>query len=1305
MTTTNHQDKHFQRYDRSSKSIKQFSKSLFTLHLRGTDLQSGYRNLSSKSYHPKKILNDIKEEQRRLTNIFKVDEQFETATFEVTSAISGLRFTHKINLLKSIADQYVHHWIDVFRETARICNWNQDIQFDVLKQLVDVTIHILIGECSSAEEILFKILKTKYNYQTSFIYHNKLSHIKQFNFYTIHAYYNEIKNVSYRLGACLDWNRNMIEEKIKETFLNNLDYEAKLELTRFPTADIPNIITQITTVENIIIENLSLSLTLEYESKPSNNYQPNKNTYRPIKNHKDAKEVKFCSFHKTHTHNDTECRAINKRKRCEETSRDKTLIVQETSPKIKNIEVDIKIKEKTYNAILDTGSSENCIPEKICTELDIRTNKLNQVRTIELANGTSEEIKYDAKIEFSLFNDNHNKYISNFLILPKTASTIILGMKFLCENRAKIDLEQQILIIDGRDYEIGTENEFSYNPDNKLADNTKILMTKQLEDKIKEMINIAIQHNPEIGRIDPVKHSITLKGEFTNKIKEYPVPINMRAEVQNHLNELINNKIIRRQHSDYISPAFILKKSNGQLRLVVDYRALNKNTVKTTHFLPKVSEILSNMAGAKCFSKIDLNKGYYQIEMKKEDIPKTGFRILNQCFVFTRMPFGLCNAPRTFQENMEIILETLDFVYIYLDDILIFSKSYEDHFEHLKIVFERLKRHNVSINFNKSEFAKIEITFLGNIISPKGMRADISKIENFKINTPKNKRELQRMLGLINWFRPYIPNLSLNLGEFYKKLVKSNAKFIWTEDDEKRLQEIFKHIKENSTLFHPNFNEPFIINTDASEEGIGGVVTQDDKIIGYYSYLFNKSERNYTIVEKELLAIIKTIDHFKSILFNSKLIINCDNKNLIFNGPISKRINRWKILLEEYDYDLKHIIGEKNVLADYLSRNSICKLLKSTSNTPECYNDYPLLTLPRIENSEYSQIVPLLTKIHIDMIHPGQTKMINTLKKYINIRGMKKMIKIVCENCQKCQQEKIFNKQYGQTYPTFIPQEIGETIGMDLKGPINSIHFKTTKPSEFYICTFVDLFSRYTEIAILWDISTFSICKALDKILQKMKKPKKILTDQGRQFISSKFKDHLKKLDIQHIMTSPYNPTGNSIVERINLEIGLCLRLTRGESIKKLKEKIWIRLNLLNNRNLGYSPYEIYHNSSIFQNNKIEIKINNEILKRKLGKIQKENIKKSNEKRIKVKYSEGQDILLKNFSQDKVIKKWNGPYKFIRIKNGENSAVIDKGNKKVTVSIKNIRPFKRGVDVETSEVSTNAVMKGEVYKNLEAGLE
>ncbi|KAG0420524.1 Retrovirus-related Pol polyprotein from transposon 17.6 [Dictyocoela roeselum] len=193
--------------------------------------------------------------------------------------------------------------------------------------------------------------------------------------------------------------------------------------------------------------------------------------------------------------------------------------------------------------------------------------------------------------------------------------------------------------------------------------------------------------------------------------------------------------------------------------------------------------------------------------MEEADITKTGFRILNQCFVFKRMPFGLCNSPRTFQENMEIVLETLNYVYVYLDDILIFSKTFEDHLEHLKTIFERLKSHNISINFNKSEFAKQKITFLEHVISTEGIQADISNLHKFKIRKPKNKRELQKILGLLNWFRPYIPNLSLRIHPLCQKVARNNKEFKWSTEDENLFSEIIDQIEKRPLLVHPNFNE------------------------------------------------------------------------------------------------------------------------------------------------------------------------------------------------------------------------------------------------------------------------------------------------------------------------------------------------------------------------------------------------------------------------------------------------------------------------------------------------------------------
>ncbi|KAG0437214.1 Pro-Pol polyprotein [Dictyocoela muelleri] len=310
---------------------------------------------------------------------------------------------------------------------------------------------------------------------------------------------------------------------------------------------------------------------------------------------------------------------------------------------------------------------------------------------------------------------------------------------------------------------------------------------------------------------------------------------------------------------------------------------------------------------------------------------------------------------------------------------------------------------------------------------------------------------------------------------------------------------------------------------------------------------------------------------------------------------------------------------------------------------------------------------------------------------------MKKIIKKIYEKCLACNRDKIITKKYGHTYPNSSAKKIGEAIDIDLKSPINSKHFKTSRKSEFYICTFIDLFSQYTYIAILWDISTITICNALDKVLIKMIKPEKILTDPGKQFISSKFKEYLKNLNIKHIMSSTYNPTGNSIVERINLEIGLCLKLSRGKGIEKIKEYIWKRLNLLQNRNLGYSPYEIYYVKSIFMNYKKEIKVDNEIIINKQMKTQRNNNKKDNEKRIKVKYNPGDYVFTKNFSHEKVNKRWNGPYKVIKVNEGGNTLVLDKGNKRFTASIKNTKPLEGGEDVETQEVFT--IKSNEVSSN------
>ncbi|KAG0420675.1 Retrovirus-related Pol polyprotein from transposon 17.6 [Dictyocoela roeselum] len=210
----------------------------------------------------------------------------------------------------------------------------------------------------------------------------------------------------------------------------------------------------------------------------------------------------------------------------------------------------------------------------------------------------------------------------------------------------------------------------------------------------------------------------------------------MQDEVAEYLKTLSENDIIEEKDSTFISPAFIIKKKNRKLRLVVDYRYLNSITQKTHQFTPNMFELMSKIKQSKVFSTIDLNQVYYQIQITEDDVDKTDFKILNLTFVFKRMPFGLCNAPETFQKTMNTLFKNVENIIIYLDYILIYSQTIEDHYETLNKVFEIMKHNNISVNFEKSEFFKKEIEFLGHIITEKEITQNYLKLINltFKYN-------------------------------------------------------------------------------------------------------------------------------------------------------------------------------------------------------------------------------------------------------------------------------------------------------------------------------------------------------------------------------------------------------------------------------------------------------------------------------------------------------------------------------------------------------------------------------------------
>ncbi|KAG0425545.1 Transposon Tf2-9 polyprotein, partial [Dictyocoela muelleri] len=356
---------------------------------------------------------------------------------------------------------------------------------------------------------------------------------------------------------------------------------------------------------------------------------------------------------------------------------------------------------------------------------------------------------------------------------------------------------------------------------------------------------------------------------------------------------------------------------------------------------------------------------------------------------------------------------------------------------------------------------------------------------------------------------------------------------------------------------------------------------QDNKLVGLFSKKYNTQENNYSVVEKEVLAIIKAINHLKPLIYNAPITIMTDNKNITFDGDLSRRINRWKLILEEYDYEIMHISGRNNTEADLFSR--CFNVINYKSN--QQYK-LPSLNIEEIKNYQkdekkfeknYDSVTKIneqLKYLHEMLMHPGITRFKKFLIKYTNLKFEPSAVSRLVKNCMICNKEKNETYKYGIVKYEFNVKEKNECVSIDIKGPVKMKYFKTNmNKNEFSILVMTDIYTRYTEVSILFDTTTETIIKAFTASwISKHTSPQKIITDNGRQFISTNFKKFMTKNNIKHILTAPNNPTGNSIVERANKEIGFSLRASRGESLDNLLHNIWVRINLNINLTTNYAP-------------------------------------------------------------------------------------------------------------------------------------
>ena len=469
-----------------------------------------------------------------------------------------------------------------------------------------------------------------------------------------------------------------------------------------------------------------------------------------------------------------------------------------------------------------------------------------------------------------------------------------------------------------------------------------------LENLFKKHKDVFAKDDSDLGHTNRVIHRIRVIDEIPVNKPYRRIPPPQIAEVKEHIEALLKSGIIIESQSCYSSPVVIVRKKDGTIRLCIDYRELNAKTHKDAHPIPRIDESFDATEGSKYFSTLDLQSAYNQIEVAVEDRAKTSFTTLFGLYEFTRMPFGLCNAPATFQRLMQVIFrkQMYQTMLCYLDDILIFSKTIEEHIQRLDEVFEILETNGLKLKRKKCCFLKESVIYLGHMIDKEGVSPDPNKIEVIqKWDIPRNIKELRAFIGFTGYYRKYVEKYAKIARPLHDLIINTNKELKnkrtknidiqgkWNEKCEMSFNKLKLMLTTPPVLGIPDYNQDFVVETDASSEGLGAVLSQHQgdkfKVIAYASRALSKGEKNqenYSSKKVELLAVKWAIcDVFRSYLLGSKTTLYTDNNPLTYIFTTKKLPaieQRWLSALASFDIEIKYRPAKSNINADVLSRKS-----------------------------------------------------------------------------------------------------------------------------------------------------------------------------------------------------------------------------------------------------------------------------------------------------------------------------------------------------------------------------------------------
>ncbi len=506
----------------------------------------------------------------------------------------------------------------------------------------------------------------------------------------------------------------------------------------------------------------------------------------------------------------------------------------------------------------------------------------------------------------------------------------------------------------------------------------------------KEFRKLLMQNNSvfsaykgEVGHLKDVKHQIETKCNKPIIMRHQRIPLAMQDKVEAMISDMLKQKLIVESKSEWNSPLVVVPKKNGDLRLCVDFRKLNSITIRPQYPMPNTQEMFDTLQGNRFFSTLDLSSGYYHVSMDETDAAKTGFSSRSGHYHFVRMPFGLSGAPATFQRSMNVLLRGLTWnkCLVYMDDVLVFGRTLEEHNKRLVDVFERFKEAEVKLSVAKCQFLQKEVKYLGHVLSYEGIKTDPDKIKCIKeYERPLISSDLKSFLGLTGYYRRFIhsyADLVRPLESLLNRLECKRKEKCLLEWDEKSLG-AFERLKyaliSAPVLTYPDKNGSFILDTDASHDCIGAVLSQiqdgEERVIAYGSRALTKCERAYCVTRKELLSVYYFCKHFKHYLLGRRFTIRTDHKALTWmlnwQNPNTSQYCLWKAELQHYDMQVEYRKGKDNINADFVSRLKNCEQCEVKHEDPKKKRNVKILQI--YENVVKSKTSDVVSSIIIDTV-------------------------------------------------------------------------------------------------------------------------------------------------------------------------------------------------------------------------------------------------------------------------------------------------------------------------------------------------